>query len=354
MPILPAAAAIYRLDADGTDSSGNGRTLTGGVFGSPTGGAPKFGAGCLVRLTGQTVTGLALSPSAGLTVSCWVFFTGSGGVANTVGCLDSGAATLFGVSIDSIDNQLSTVVGGATAFTSGPLAILTWHLVTVAYAGGVVTTYIDGAAVDSQSLTPVGTIDRLQVGASGTQAGCVDGAAFVLAGLSADQVAYLWNGGTGRLYPATPLDYHAAIRDAIVSTLAARFAADGVSLPVHGCDDVEGIGRIQDLPCCIVCPVGPEQHRDGGWTTNLRTGIGYPILVAYLSSGVVNAAQSGPITLTDFRRYVEILFQYKRLAGVSQVGYCEVSARPVVFEKEDFQQLQTALVVVAVGRFPRA
>ena len=44
------------------------------------------------------------------------------------------------------------------------------------------------------------------------------------------------------------------------------------------------------------------------------------------------------------------------VSGVAQVAYCEVSdSGPLVEEKSAvFQKLQTALVVTAVGRFPRS
>jgi len=153
--------------------------------------------------------------------------------------------------------------------------------------------------------------------------------------------------------PAT--DYHAAVR-AAVATAVGTYAATLTPVPtVTVVDDIEGEIPNIAVPGIIVACVGPEQERPE-WGTNRQTGRGYPILVALLSTGQANGAKSPTApNLTQFRREIEVLFHLKRLSGVTQVGYCEVSADPLVLDREGaaFQRMSSYLTVVAVGRFPR-
>lgn len=152
--------------------------------------------------------------------------------------------------------------------------------------------------------------------------------------------------------PATTItDYHVQIRDAAKVVLAA--AAPG--LEWHAVDELEDATK-KTLPCGIVVCVGPEQDR-GELSTNLRDGIGYPVAVMLLGTGTTHGEKStGPTNITEFRRLVKTLFNNKRLSGVDQVAWCEVSdSGPLVDEKQPlFQKLATALVVNAVGRFARS
>jgi hypothetical protein len=120
-------------------------------------------------------------------------------------------------------------------------------------------------------------------------------------------------------------------------------------------DDIED-GLRQSAPCGVVCCVGPEQDRPD-FGTNRQDGIGYPNAVMLLGTGKSHGEKRlGPTDLTAFRRLVKVTFHNKRLSGVSQVALCEVSdSGPLLDEKTpNFQKLATALVVNAVGRFPRS
>ncbi len=145
-------------------------------------------------------------------------------------------------------------------------------------------------------------------------------------------------------------DYHARVRD------AARDALEGAvpGLTWHAVDEVDDALR-QSAPCGVVCCVGPEQDRPE-FSTNLQDGIGYPVAVMLIGTGKTHGEKrTGPADMTEFRRAVRTVFHNKRLAGVAQVCVCEVSdSGPLVDEKApSFQKLATALVVNAVGRFPR-
>lgn len=152
--------------------------------------------------------------------------------------------------------------------------------------------------------------------------------------------------------PASDItDYHVACRDAALAALAA--AVPG--LPWHAVDEIEDALR-QTAPAGVVVCVGPEQDR-AEMGTNRSDGIGYPVAVMLIGSGASHGEKrTGPTTLTGFRRVVRTTFHNQRLAGVSQVAWCEVSdSGPLLDEKQpNFQRLATAMVVTCVGRFPRS
>lgn len=152
---------------------------------------------------------------------------------------------------------------------------------------------------------------------------------------------------------ATITDYHKLIRDAVVATIEAAVPPPG--MPVLAVDDIEDITRVTALPAIAVACIGPEQNR-AEMTTNAQDGLGLPVVVMLLAVGVANAEKSPELTdITAFRRQIRTLFNNQRLAGVSQVGWCEVSDSGPIIDKNSpaFQRLSTALVVNAVGRFPR-
>jgi hypothetical protein len=146
-------------------------------------------------------------------------------------------------------------------------------------------------------------------------------------------------------------DYHKLIRDAVADTLRAE--ATGVE--VATVDEITDVSK-QSLPVIAVACVGPEQNR-GEMGTNCSDGIGFPVAVMLLASGTAHGEKSPEVLeLTAFRRILRTLFHHKRLSGVSQVGWCEVSdSGPLLDPKEPaFQKVSTAMVVLAVGRFPRS
>ena len=156
-----------------------------------------------------------------------------------------------------------------------------------------------------------------------------------------------------------PTDYHVSIRDAINTVLAAAMVTDyaALSANVVSVEDPENdIKALVNLPAVVCACVGPEQERPE-YGTNQRTGKAFPVIVMLMTSGVSGGQKAPNVpTMTLFRRLVETTFNKKRLAGVSEVSVCEVSDSGPIFDKDSpaFQKLQTAMVVTAVGRFPRA
>lgn len=153
-----------------------------------------------------------------------------------------------------------------------------------------------------------------------------------------------------------PTDYHEQVRDAVATALTAALTGyDFDDLTAKTVDDVDDAAKLA-LPCVAVCCVGPEIDREE-MSTNQRDGIGYPIAVLLLTNGTSRGEKTpGPPGLTLFRRIVKNAFHMQRLSGVAEVGWCEVTdSGPLVDDKSPaFQKLQTALVVEAVGRFPRS
>lgn len=150
-------------------------------------------------------------------------------------------------------------------------------------------------------------------------------------------------------------DWHKTIRDAVAAQVA---GAAGTAYTVYKLDDPEtDLPRGANLPAIVVACVGPEQRRPE-FDTNQRDGIGYPVAVMLVGTGVTGATGSkGSMPdLTLFRSSVHEKFHQKRLTGVAEVGYCEVSDSGPLYDKDSpmFQRLQTALVVLACGRFPRS
>lgn len=145
-------------------------------------------------------------------------------------------------------------------------------------------------------------------------------------------------------------DYHKRVRDKIV--LAVEQLALGV--PTVALNDPTDAARVADLPAIVAACVGPEQRREE-MATNRRSGIGYPVALALMGLGVPDGERAPILDETLFRRVVEQTFHLKRLDGVDEIGWCEVYADGIVYDKDEphFQRLNTMLTVVAVGRFTR-
>lgn len=158
--------------------------------------------------------------------------------------------------------------------------------------------------------------------------------------------------------PLTITDYHKIIRDAVTATVNAQ--AFGV--PVVPIEDLDAMQIVTSFPAIGCACVGPEQNRPE-MTTNRQDGLGYSVAVMLLTSGVVGGVKAPEITdLTFFRRSIRSLFNNARLYDgstppvmVSQVGWCEVSDSGPLVDKQSpsWQKIATALIVTAIGRFPR-
>lgn len=149
-------------------------------------------------------------------------------------------------------------------------------------------------------------------------------------------------------------DYHAQIRDAMVTVLQAAITAEGYTLTVTAVDAPDDMLRLT-VPLVAAACVGPEIERSD-WGTNAETGRGYPVAIALLTHGTTRGEQvPGMPDATQFRRLLTTTFEFKRLSGVSRVGYCEVSDSGELWDPKEprFQHLATAMVVTAIGRFPR-
>lgn len=148
-----------------------------------------------------------------------------------------------------------------------------------------------------------------------------------------------------------PTDYHEAIRDAVATTLAAL----ALEPPVRTLNAIEDAAR-DTVPAIEVCVIGPVQIRPE-WGTNRQNGLSFPILACLFQQGTSQGVQSpGGLSPTLFWQYLMNAFHMKRLSGVEQVGYCEVSESGPIWSAEQpaFQKLSRSLVVNAIGRFPRS
>jgi hypothetical protein len=156
--------------------------------------------------------------------------------------------------------------------------------------------------------------------------------------------------------PDTITDYHKLVRDAQADAIRAALDGAGYALPVKALDDPEtDLGVNTDMPCVAVACVGPEQDRDE-MATNQRDGIGFSCSITVHSNSVTSGAQAPNVPEpTVFRRLVRTTFHNKRLSGVEEVGWCEVSELGEIYDKNSvaFQSLKAGFAVTAVGRFPR-
>ena len=149
-----------------------------------------------------------------------------------------------------------------------------------------------------------------------------------------------------------PTDHHVAIRDAAKTVLAAVYT----TIDVHALEDLESVLN-KSMPFIGVACVGPDENR-AELHTNAQDGLGYKVMAALFAAGLADGAKSGsPVPdMTSFRRQVRVSFHNKRLSGVSQVAWCEVSDSGPVYDENSpqFQKLSTALVITAIGRFSRS
>jgi hypothetical protein len=148
-------------------------------------------------------------------------------------------------------------------------------------------------------------------------------------------------------------DFHALIRDAVVKAVGTL----DLGAPVKPLDDLAvSLKNVVDLPVIGVAPVAPVEDVPA-WTTNRQSGRGYSLLVGLFAAGVVNASKTtGLPEVTAFQVALWNAFDWQRLADVSQVAYCRVRSEGRLFDQNlpAFQELTTAVIVTAYGRFPRS
>lgn len=168
--------AYYKLESDGTDSSGSGNTLT--VSGTPTFGTAKFGNGVTIDETTKTLedssaTGLPTG-TTNFTFVNWIKRTGTL-TASSSGFSCIGARTdgnnFAAISPGSSNNnvRLSTWAGG-TASYSTQVEISATDFTHVAFvrsnSGQTVKVYKDGNLVATDTITArnIGSASVIRIG----------------------------------------------------------------------------------------------------------------------------------------------------------------------------------------------
>jgi fibronectin type 3 domain-containing protein len=215
MPLASGSSARWKMDNNANDSSGFGfnGALAGGASFTTTDKAP------LIDETGHNPAALSIPggasdsvsvPSAGafafnddFSISLWVKVT-SGSTLRLIGKREAGCGAVdweFGQS----GGNLYFASGTGTATFSAGLPSNTWTQVAVTNGGGVLSLYVNGSAVESDSYAiSTDNTAPLEIGNSG---GCGSSAAFLLdevrlyaRQLSGAEVSVL---GTA---PATPIN----------------------------------------------------------------------------------------------------------------------------------------------------
>lgn len=143
--------------------------------------------------------------------------------------------------------------------------------------------------------------------------------------------------------------FHEDILSAVKTALDAALTAESITLTSYSQETPDT--RRTNLPCAIVSFEGAESPTGGG--TNLHDFWAFPILIGLYTTDPTDDPPG--CTLTAFRQAVRKGFHNKRLSGVSEVMWCEVNPQPPVIGNElpAFQQLRTALTVVAIARVLR-
>jgi hypothetical protein len=158
-PSVPAPVSYWKLDGDGTDSSGNGNTLT--LYGSPAAYTGMVGS-CLTFTGSQYAytSGTAFDTALGFSVSAWVFWDGTPGYWTMVSADGATDSTFFfqkrsGGSFALVGDNGSGTQAYA-AWSTRPLGY-TWYYLTGVYTGSLLKLYVNGALVASTSFSSVGT-----------------------------------------------------------------------------------------------------------------------------------------------------------------------------------------------------
>lgn len=146
-------------------------------------------------------------------------------------------------------------------------------------------------------------------------------------------------------------DHHAAARDAVAATLKAVGGLPQIVVV----DAAEDVPHVASLPAVVVFPLGCQNRTD--IQTNARDGCGWEVGLALLSSGQSSGSKTRDVpSATQFRRQCHVSFNNKRLSGVTENCWCEVSESGELWDRDipAYEKLVTAVVVTAVGRYLRS
>ncbi len=200
-------AALWHMDGDWTDATGNGNngTATGAIFSTDARmgiNAGSFdGVGASVNGTAYSLP-LGNSPRA---VSAWIK-TGNGTQNRSILQYGTGSASNFQLFIDSTNRAAIGTDSGSISGTS-VLSDSQWHYVVGVYEGtgtNIVRIYVDGVQENSGTITAPSTISgNFSIGAflggGGYFNGLIDEAIVYNRAITADQINKAYNGGIGRV-----------------------------------------------------------------------------------------------------------------------------------------------------------
>lgn len=194
--LLTGLVAYYRFQNSLADSSGAGRNLSG--LGGDTYAVGKIGQCLSTSLGINQKTGLSLT-FTDCAVSCWFNLT-SDIVGVPVGFFNAfdadGFHTIIGV--QAAGGTAMTITSRAFGATDVVMSGLSggFHHVAVSISGGVVSVWRNGVLVDTGSGASGGPVTNIRASVP-TNLNTLDEAALYSVALSAEQVAALYNNGSG-------------------------------------------------------------------------------------------------------------------------------------------------------------
>lgn len=207
--IKAGTLAFYRLESDGTDSSGNGRTIT--MTASPTFAAGKVNNA--VTFDGSTQYGsrAAILTSGSFWINFWVKYTAAGFGGLVSQCLSAGVTTgTFGIDTDfATGKRVRFIVRNASTFAAvswgSDINDGNWHMVDAWYDGTNANLSVDNGTAVTGGLTAPAAFDsdNFQLSAAygvlGTnkKACSIDNLLVANIAPSAAQRSLMWNGGAG-------------------------------------------------------------------------------------------------------------------------------------------------------------
>lgn len=209
-PSFPAPAALYRLDGDGQDASGNGLDLavvgafsgaySGGRFGSAFGNGGSLG----YLRSGSVVISGGLGETA-LTLCGWFWGDISDNQGSVVDVIIGSEDQILTLGLNSGSGDMAprfTAPGSSVSHTAAAVSLAAWHHLALVLPGdGSWEMFVDGSSVATGTGLTADPIDdgklELLIGDAGGD-GLADDIAVVSAALTAEQIAYL---AAGHQYP---------------------------------------------------------------------------------------------------------------------------------------------------------